>query len=271
MSIRKSSLMAVVGVVALVAALVLSSGVLPAAAAPGKQAATQTTAGAPTGAVVSRTITVVGRGEVKVKPGVANTTVGVEALGATVDAAMSDAEARMSSLLAALKKLGIADKDIQTSNFSVNFERQSDPTPVAATTAQATPGTFTPPTGFYRVSNMVQVTIRDLTKVGDVIDTAVKAGANNVWGISFSLDNTTTLETQAREAAVKDARARAESLAGLTNVQVGDVLAVSEVVGTQPVAMYAVAEAKALGGSSVSTEPGEVTFSTQIQVVYSIK
>ena len=81
-------------------------------------------------------------------------------------------------------------------------------------TAQATPGKFEPPAGFYRVSNMVQVTIRDMTKVGDVIDTAVKAGANNVWGISFSLENTDDLEDQAREAAVKDARARAESLAG---------------------------------------------------------
>ena len=248
----------------LAAALVLSNGVLPAAAAPAKQAATQ----APAGAVVSRTITVVGNGEIKVKPDVANTTVGVEALGPTVDAAMADAGARMTSVLAALKKMGIADKDIQTSNFSINFERQGDQKPV---TAQATPGKFEPPAGFYRVSNMVQVTIRDLTKVGDVIDTAVTAGANNVWGISFSLDNTKALETQAREAAVKDARARAEALAGLTNVQVGDVMAISEVVGNQPVPMYSSAKAQGLGGGGTPSEPGEVTFTTQIQVVYAIK
>ena len=133
MSVRRTSLVVVLGVLALVAALVLSSGVLPAAAAPAKQAGTQ----ASTGQVVARTITVVGNGEIKVKPDVANTTVGVEALGPTVDAAMSDAEARMTSVLAALKKMGIADKDIQTSNFSINFERQGDQTPVKA---QATPG-----------------------------------------------------------------------------------------------------------------------------------
>lgn len=264
MSVRRASFLAVFGVIALAAALVLSSGVLPAAAAPAKQAVTP----APAGATLPRTITVIGRGEIKVKPDVANTTVGVEALGATVDAAMSDAEARMTSVLAALKKMGIADKDIQTSNFSINFERQGDQTPV---TAQATPGAFTPPAGFYRVSNMVQVTIRDLTKVGDVIDTAVKSGANNVWGISFSLDNTDTLEGQAREAAVKDARARAEALAGLTSVQVGDVVSVSEVVGSQPLVMYSSAKAEGLGGGGTPSEPGEVTFSTQIQVVYAIK
>ncbi len=261
MSVRKTSLVVVLGVLTLAAALVLSSGVLPAAAAPAKQATTP----APT---MPRTITVVGRGEVKVKPDVANTTVGVEALGATVDAAMADAEARMNSVLAALKQMGIADKDIQTSNFSINFERQMDQKPV---TAQATPGKFEPPAGFYRVSNMVQVTIRDMDKVGDVIDTAVKAGANNVWGISFNLENTDQLEAQARQDAVKDARARADSLAGLTNVQVGDVISVSEVIGSQPLPMYSTAKAEGLGGGGTPSEPGEVTYTTQIQVVYGIK
>jgi uncharacterized protein len=268
MSVRRTSVVVVLGVLALAAALVLSSGVLPAAASPvAAPAAAQTGTQQPT-TQLPRTITVVGRGEVKTKPDLATTTVGVEALGPTVDAAMADAEARMNSVLDALKKMGIADKDLQTSNFSINFERQSDPQPV---TAQATPGKFTPPSGFYRVSNMVQVNIRDLATVGDVIDTAVKAGANNVWGINFSLENTDKLEAQAREDAVKDARARAESLAGLTNVQVGDVISVSEVIGSQPVPIYASAKAEGLGGGGTPSEPGEVTFTTQIQVVYGIK
>lgn len=258
---RRTSVVVVLGVVALVAAL-LVSGLLPAHAAP----AAQTGATQP----VPRTITVVGRGEVKVKPDVANTTVGVEALGPTVDAAMEDAEARMSSILSALKQLGIAEKDIQTSNFSINFERQPvEPKPV---TAQATPGAFEPPAGFYRVSNMVQVTIRDLDKVSDVIDTAVKAGANNVWGISFSLDDTDALEAQARESAVADAKSRAEALATLNGVKVGPVMAISEVIGSQPVPMFATADrAMGMGGGGAPVEPGEVTFSTQIQVIYAIQ
>ena len=131
---------------------------------------------------------------------------------------------------------------------------------------------FQPVPGFYRVSNMVQVTIRDLTKVSDVIDTAVKAGANNVWGISFSLDDTDALEAQAREKAVADAKARAESLASLTGVKVGQVMAVSEVVGGSSVPMFASADrAMGLGGGGTPAEPGEVTFSTQIQVIYAIQ
>ena len=191
MSVRKTSLIVVLGVLVLAAAVVLSSGVLSANAAANAAPAAQAVTPAPAGQVLPRTITVVGRGEVKVKPDVANTTVGVEALGPTVDAAMADAEARMTSVLNALKQMGIADKDIQTSNFSVNFERQMEQKPVSA---QATPGKFEPPAGFYRVSNMVQVTIRDMDTVGDVIDTAVKAGANNVWGINFALKTQTPLK-----------------------------------------------------------------------------
>jgi uncharacterized protein YggE len=262
MSVRRTGFVAVLGVVALVVVLVLSSGVLPSQA--------QTAVPAPGGQTLARTITVVGRGEVKIKPNVANTTVGVEVTGGTVDAALEDAQARMAGILAALKQLGIADKDIQTSNFSINFERQVPEPRVAA--AQATPDAVEPPAGFYRVSNMVQVTIRDLTKVGDVLDTAVKAGANNVWGLSFGLDETDSLEAQAREAAVKNAQARAETLATLTGVEVGEVVAVSEIIGSSQVPMYATAEmARGQGGGGTPVEPGEVSFSTQIQIVYAIK
>ena len=259
MSVRRTSLVVVLGVIAMVAALLVSSGAFSAQAAPAAQSTTPQ---------MARTITVVGRGEVKAKPDVANTNIGVEVTGPTVDAAMEDAQARMASVLSALKQMGIADKDIQTSNFSINFERQpQEPKPA---TAQATPGAFEPPAGFYRVSNMVQVTIRDLTKVGDVLDTAVKAGANNVWGVTFALENTDALEGQAREAAVADAKSRADSLAGLTGVKVGPVVQISEVIGSQPVPMYAMAD-RAMGGGGTPVEPGELTFSTQIQVVYAIQ
>ncbi len=209
---------------------------------------------------LARTITVVGRGEVKSKPDVARTNLGVEVTAPTVAEAVADAEARMNAILAALKGAGIPAKDIQTSNYSINFERQS-PEPQASET-----GTIP---GVYRVSNMVQVTIRDLDAVGEIIDVAVKAGANNVWGVSFGLEDTDALEDMAREDAINDANARAESLAELTGVEVGEVLTVSEVVGSQPYPMFAAAEGRGGGGGPV--EPGELTFSTQIQVVYGIE
>lgn len=213
-----------------------------------------------------RTVTVIGRGEVKAQPDTASTSVGVEVTAPTVDEAMAQAKERMAALLAALKALGIAEKDIQTSNFSVYFERTSTDMPAPRSEGA---GSDQQMPGFYRVSNMVQVTIRDLEQVGEVLETAVKAGANNIWGINFSVSDPAALEAQARENAVKDARARAEALAGLHDVELGGVIAVSEVVGgATPVFVEA---AKALGGGGAPVEPGELTLSTQIQVVYAIK
>jgi hypothetical protein len=241
----------------ILAGLALVGGLALVALGPGLAAAQTTETGAP-----DRTITVVGRGEVKVKPDVATTNLGVEVTAPTVSEAMDEAEERMNAVLAALKAAGIADKDIQTSNFSVNFERQApDVTPRADDSG---------PGGVYRVSNMVQVTIRDLDAVGDIIDAAVAAGANNIWGVSFGLEDTEALEAQAREKAVANARARAESLAQLNGVAVGDVIHISEIVGAAPGPVFAEA-ARAYGGGGAPVEAGEVTFTTQIQIVYAMQ
>jgi uncharacterized protein YggE len=216
----------------------------------------------------TRSITVVGRGEFKSKPDIATLNLGVEVTAPTVGEATTEANARMQTILAAMKAQGIADKDIQTSNFSISFERQE----ASATAGSAKPGAAKAPAGVYRVNNMIQVTIRDLDKVSDVLDAAVEAGANNVWGISFGLDNTGALEIQAREKAVADAESRAESLAKLNGVEVGDVLAISEVIGGGPSPMYAEpASLKGLGGGGAPVEPGELTFVTQVQIVYGIR
>ena len=201
MSIRRSNIVFAVVALLLIGAVLLS-GCVP---APVTEAAPQAGGESP-----ARTITVVGRGEVKAKPDVATTTVGVEVLAPTVEAAMEQGKARMAAIVDALKKLGIADKDIQTSNFSINFERtQPEVSAPKGEVAPAEPGTPEQPAGSYRVSNMVQVTIRDLNQVGQVLDVAVKAGANNVWGINFGLEDTSKLEGQARAKAIDDAKARA--------------------------------------------------------------
>ena len=253
MSVRRSNAVFAVLAVLLVGAVVLSG------CAPALQAATSESP--------ARTITVVGQGEVKAKPDVAMTTVGVEVLNASIDDAMTEAKSRMAAVLAALKKLGIADKDIQTSNFSISFERTPSTSPVD--TGSSTPESATQPVGFYRVSNMVQVTIRNMDLIGAVLEDSIAAGANNIWGVSFALDNTTGLEAQARESAVKDAKARAESLAQLNGVSLGSVVAVSEVVGNTFNPTLVQAKAYDAGGSTI--EPGEVSFTTQIQVVYAIQ
>ncbi|PKO23693.1 MAG: hypothetical protein CVU38_02870 [Chloroflexi bacterium HGW-Chloroflexi-1] len=247
------------------AALTLVGALLLSGCAPAVTAAPLAAGESPT-----RTITVVGRGEVQAKPDVAHSNIGVEVTAPTVAEAMTDAKARMASILDALKKLGIAEKDIQTSNFSINFERQT-PEARMPMLEQGAPATTEAASGVYHVSNMVKVTIRDLDQVGAVLDAAVEAGANNVWGVYFGLDDTSILETQAREKAVADARARADSLARLTGVNVGNVIAVSEVIGSTPGADFSKALAMAYESSGGPIEAGELTFSTQIQVVYAIR
>lgn len=259
----------------------------------------------------ARTITVLGQGEVSAKPDVARTNMGIEVTAPTVAEASATARTRMNELMATLKKLGIAEKDIQTSNFSINFERQypTPPTPYgytqpvgeaapavapapapaptpkaaarpkagAATTAAAAGPTAPPPApaapaGFYRVSNMVEITIRDLTKVGEVLDAMVAAGANNVWGVSFDLDETKALEAQAREKAIADASARAATLAKLSGVAVGRVVSVSEIIGRGEMPMPMAAKSARLGsGGGTPVSPGEVKFATQVEVIYAIK
>lgn len=258
MSIRRSNAAFAVLAVMLVGAVLLSG------CAPSLQAAPASTSES-----LSRTITVVGHGEVKARPDVAKTSIGVEVLNVSIDDAMTEAKARMATIVDALKKLGIADKDIQTSNFSISFERNQTSEIPAVTTGAVRSEGAEQPTGYYRVSNTVQVTIRNMDLISSVLDGSVSAGANNIWGISFELADTTGLEVQARENAVKDAKARAESLAQLNGVSLGSVVAVSEVVGnaTYPVVL----EAKAFDRGSTTVEPGELSYATQIQVVYAIR
>ena len=213
-----------------------------------------------TQATVQRTITVVGVGKVSLVPDIAQLNVGAEDTANTVAEAKAKVDSQMAAILAALKEMGIADKDIQTSNYSIYYEQQ-----------QASPSnqesSSTERGGVYHVSNTLLVTVRDVSKAGDVLDTLVKAGANQVYGVSFTVSDEVKWQSQAREKAMADAKARAEELARLSGVEVGQVQAVSEVIGG---ASYAVAAERGLGGGG-GIVPGEQELSMQVQVTYTIR
>ncbi len=213
----------------------------------------------------AQTITVVGQGTVRVVPNIAQITIGVETTATTVADGSTENQAKMKAILAALKTVGIPEKDIQTTNYSISVNRGSDvPVPVTGL------GTTGPVSTTYTVSNMVTVTIRDLTMVSEVIDATIEAGANNIWGISFTVDKPDVALADARAKAMADAKSRAEALAGLGKVTLGPVMAISEVIsGGQSPVMYAVADKAMGGGTSVSV--GEVEVSYQIQVSYYIE
>lgn len=211
----------------------------------------------------AQSITVVGQGSTRIKPDIARISIGVETLAETVKEAVQQNESQMTAILAALKASGIAEKDIQTTNYSIYFERPPEmPVSTEPSTEKAKIQ--------YRVSNMVNVTVRDLDKVGDVLDAVIEAGANNIWGVSFSLEDPKDAQAEARAKAIADAEARAKALAELSGVTLGPVLSVSEVIGggVIPVPVAVAERAAVAGGGPIS--PGELEITYQVQVSYFI-
>lgn len=229
-------------------------------------------------------VTVSGRGEVSRAPDIAHTSLGVEVTAPTVEAASRLANAKMNEVFAALEKAGVEKKDIQTSNLNIGFERSyPPPAPAPAPTprpapkgsegsaeaAPASPGSEQR-AGLYRVTNMVQLTIRDLDKVGTILDAAVAAGANAAYGISFGIEDPKPLLVEAREKAMEDARAQAEQLSRLAGQSLGDVVSITEEFGggpIRPMMMARMAMDESYGGGA-PVSAGEVRVTSQVQVIY---
>jgi uncharacterized protein YggE len=222
----------------------------PAPAAPGLQA-TQP---------ASRTITVVGEGDVRIRPDIATTNVGVEVVADSVRAASDQQADIMNAVMEALRAQGVADQDMQTSGYSVWVERPYGP---EGPQPDAQP--------LYHVTNQVAVTIRDLDNIGPVLDAAIEAGANNIFGISFQVSDPSTLMAEARQEAVEDAQTKAAELAGLANVQVGSVISISEIIAGGPIPLFNAPAAEGLGGGAGPISPGELEMKVQLQVTYAIQ
>ena len=211
----------------------------------------------------AQTITVVGQGSATMEPDIARVSVGVETSAETISEAVTENEAQMAAVLAALEAAGIEKKDIQTANYSISLDRYPEPMPrVEPASGEPQPQ--------YRVSNMANVIVRDLDTVGDVLDAVVEAGANNIWGISFALEDPTEAQAEARADAIDNAAARAEALAELSGVTLGPVMSISEVIGGTPVPTgLSMERAMAAGGGAIS--PGELEIGYQVQVTYFIE
>ncbi|HEX5826224.1 MAG TPA: SIMPL domain-containing protein [Candidatus Limnocylindrales bacterium] len=170
------------------------------------------------GVIPEHTIAVGGSGKVSVVPDMATVSLGVLVQERTAKGARETAATRMTKVVAALKALGIADKDIATSTVSLN------PVYDYASTMQKITG--------YQLTNMVTVTVRDLEVVSAVVDDAVLAGATAVNGISFDVADRSAAEANARIAAMTDAKAKADALAGAAGVSITGVATIAESVST---------------------------------------
>ena len=117
------------------------------------------------------------------------------------------------------------------------------------------------------------MTVRDIDSVGDVVDAATAAGATNVNGITFRVDDPTAAEAQAREAAVADARAKADQLAAAAGVTITGVLTMSESGGQAPQPIYferEMAAGAAMDTAATPVQPGQVELSITVYVQYTI-
>ncbi|MBV9420992.1 MAG: SIMPL domain-containing protein, partial [Alphaproteobacteria bacterium] len=145
------------------------------------------------------TITVSGQGEARGAPNQAMLSAGVVSVAPTAAAALAENARKMTGVFAALKKLGVPERSIQTSNFSV--QPQYPPYNQNATGLQRIVG--------YQVSNQVDVVLDDTAKLGPALDALVGAGANQINSVSFGIKGADVLQAKARADAVVDARTRA--------------------------------------------------------------
>ncbi len=207
-----------------------------------------------TGAPV-RQITVVGEGKTNAPPDTALVQIGVQTDAPTAREALTANNTQMEALIARLKELGVAERDIQTSNLSIWPRYDNEGRQVVG----------------YQVSNMVSVKIRQIDQAGELLDKVVDAGANNLGGIAFLIDDPSALQKSARDAAIADARQRAEAMAQAAGVTLGQVLAISETISSPPVYPMMMEARTAGAGGSVPIQTGEQTITAQVQMTFEIR
>ena len=208
---------------------------------------------ADTGDPKAGTLSVVGTGSITTTPDSARLSAGVTTQGSTASEAMDANGKAMAKVINALKDAGIASKDLQTEFVSVN-PRYDDG-------GQAITG--------YNASNSVSAVVRGLSDVGDVIDAAVAAGANNVNGPSLFRDDQDKLYRDALEDAVADAREKAAALARAAGVSLGAIRSLDESPQSSgPVAFDALAAKAADAGTPIESGTAEIT--ATVRVVYAI-
>lgn len=204
-------------------------------------------------------ISVNGEGLVKAKPDVAQTTIAVDVTNVDPIVAQRDAATRMDKVIAKLKEMGVAADDIKTNQYSLmpqyNYNQNKE----------------TPTLIGYRVVNSVAVTIKQLDKVGQILDAATVAGATSLQGVTFTIADPTPLQTQARAAAVKQARARADELAKAAGVSLGKVTSISESTsGAVPQFASSVARQAAVAVDTPIVS-GELEVRVNVQLTYGIQ
>jgi uncharacterized protein len=169
--------------------------------------------------VRERTISVSGQGQIMIEPDVAFVQVGVQSEGTTAVDAMAENNERMQAVISATLATGVDDEDVRTTVLRLNPVYDTRPNTAVTPTAA--------PIG-YRATNMVQITVRDLEDLGDLLDAVVAAGGTTIENIHFDVSDINDALNQARAAAMNDARQKAELLVSLADARLGEVMSITE-------------------------------------------
>lgn len=210
-------------------------------------------------------LTVTAQGSSTREPDLASYSAGVTTQGATASEALSANSAQMTKVIAALKKAGIADKDVQTSNLSVS--------PVYAQPKRLPDGNYEDgPQKIvgYQTNNTVSVRQRKLGDMGKVIDALVTAGANQVNGPNFQLSEPEAAMDEARVAAMKSARARADLYARASGLRVARIVSISESGGYSPQPVMYVRKAAMDMAAAPPVAAGELEMNVNVTVQFEL-
>jgi len=213
------------------------------------------------------TLSVTGYGQASGTPDLANAQLGVSIVDPDIGRAINEANAAIERITNAVVAQGVSSNDVLTSNYSVWNEDVYDPQNGM-------------PTGEtrYRVDISLAITVREVHRMGDLIAVGLDAGATNVSGINFTIDDTASLEAEARSSAITDVRDRAEKLAQGLGMTLGDPISVGEgsAGAPGPVYSYGLKGDIGIGGGGVGAgvpsiiSPGQTTIGVQVTVIYEL-
>jgi len=204
-----------------------------------------------------RVMTVTGTGMVSLTPDIAYVYIGVRTENDNVAQAVSENNGKAQAVMDALGHAGVATKDIRTTNFNVWPSDQYDEKGGKTDT-------------IYVVENTVYVTVRDLLKLGELLETAIQSGANNINGVQFDVAERTEAIAKARIAAVEDARKQAEEIASAAGVQLGAVQTISY-YDAAPMAHDYGKGGGVLVEAAMPVSPGRLQITTTVTIVYELK
>jgi len=214
----------------------------------------------PTDSSNDRWVEVSGEGSVNATPDFARVTLGVTSTGKTAGEAMTANAKAANALFSLIKAEGVAPADIQTSAVSIS-----------PTFSRPSPGQETAPTiSGYSVSNNVVVMVREIPRLGALLDKAFGAGANSIYGISFGHNNLSDLLDKARPLAVADARRKAEIYAVVGGAKLGRLMALTEEGGSQPPVAFSRVYAAA-SASPTPIEAGEDKLTLTVTTRFELK